>query len=188
MKKEKNKKASNELVIEEPVLQEVSIAALYKECEDYNSPKAVSKRKSKRFWTIFGDVITFIILFILCYGVVVVNLTKQKGEVPFIAGYALEYVQTGSMEPTLPTGSVILAKEVNNLTIISQGDIITFKEGYDRSGEVPETRVNVTHRVYEISDVNGVTWYTTKGDNNNAPDQYQILFEDIVSTFVRRIA
>jgi|GEM_PF-589732 signal peptidase I, archaeal type len=164
------------------------IGVLYRECDEYNSSNAVKKRKRTKFWKVFGDIIFGIVLVVLCYGIVVVNLTKQNGNVPFIAGYSLEYIQTGSMEPTLPTGSVILCKEKTDSTIVSVGDIITFKEGYDREGDVPTTRASVTHRVYGISnDDTGLIWYTTKGDNNNAPDQYKILFEDIVATFVRRL-
>lgn len=164
------------------------IGLLYKECDEYNSPAAIKKRNSNHFWKVFGDIVFTIIMGVLCYAIVMVNLTKQNGQIPFIAGYSLEYVETGSMEPTLPTGCVILAKQKDNNTVVNVGDIITFYEGYDRSTEAPSNRVRVTHRLYAetIAD-DGTIWYTTKGDNNNAPDQYQILYEDIIATFVRRL-
>jgi len=185
MNNKKNKMTKN------MVAQSSSVASmdlLYKECADYNTPKAISKRKEKRILNIVGDIVFGIVLVALCYGIIIVNLTKQKGNVPFIAGYSLEYIETGSMEPTLPIGSVILAKQKTDDTIINIGDIITFYEGYDREKDVPNNRVIVTHRLYSaIIDDNGTLWYTTKGDNNNAPDMYPILFDDVIATFVRRL-
>lgn len=163
------------------------MAALYNECDDYNSNEAKKKRKTRKAWSLVGDVFFSIILCLLCYGTILVNLAKQKGQIPFLFGYSIEYVETGSMEPTLPTGAVILAREVNDSTLITEGDIITFYEGFDRDKEEPISRTVVTHRVYDISSNNGQVWYTTKGDNNNSPDQYKILFEDIIATFVRRL-
>lgn len=196
LKEKKSKKSSNDKAVKNiPVVEEIlsttsEVAALYKECEEYNSPKEVKRRKMKTAGNVIGNIFFLFIMAILCYGIIITNLAKVNGKVPFVLGYSIQYVETGSMEPTLPTGCLILCEEINESTVISNDEIITFYEGYDRSGEKPQNsdRKVVTHRVYSIAtDENGVIWYTTKGDNNNAPDRYPILFSDVISTFVRRI-
>ena len=59
-------------------------------------------------------------------------------------GYSLFRVVTGSMEPTIPTGSLILMKHVD-MNVIELGDIICFK--------AQDTAIfgkMMTHRVMEI--------------------------------------
>jgi signal peptidase len=79
-------------------------------------------------------------------------------------------VLSGSMEPTLGTGSVVLIKPMENYKI---GDIVTF-------GPYSKTKPPTTHRIYEVKIVEGQTFYVTKGDANNASDQREIRKSDIL--------
>ncbi len=76
-------------------------------------------------------------------------------------GFETHPVLSGSMEPALPSGSVIVthAVPVREITV---GDTITFKSG--------ETLV--THRVVGIVHKEGdpTPWFVTKGDANSEPD------------------
>jgi signal peptidase len=70
-------------------------------------------------------------------------------------------VTTGSMEPSIPVGSLVVTRESGNYT---EGDVITFKEKI--MGE--ET---FTHRVLEVrEDERGNKLYRTKGDANESAD------------------
>ena len=71
-------------------------------------------------------------------------------------------VRSGSMEPAIQTGSVVVTHVVPPATL-KQGDIITFQSD-------TAAGVNVTHRIVGISQLNGKLRISTKGDANGAVD------------------
>lgn len=77
-----------------------------------------------------------------------------------IFGYSVYRVSSGSMEPELSVGDVILSKK-NNAKTLEIGDIITYNgiEG-SYAGKV------ITHRIENIEEINGALYFTTKGDAN----------------------
>ncbi|GAB3119669.1 signal peptidase I [Glaciibacter psychrotolerans] len=80
----------------------------------------------------------------------------------FFFNISLIMFKTGSMSPTIPTGSVSIVHEIPAAEI-SVGDVVTV----DRSGELP-----VTHRVTSASAVaaDGSRSITLKGDANELED------------------
>lgn len=121
----------------------------------------VKKVNKKRALKITGNVIFALLVIILIFSLVWIQIAKEKDQTPLIFGYGLCYVETGSMEPTLPVGSIILVKSVKDTESLEVGDIVTF---YDINGR------RVTHRVKEVVQQNGEIVYITKGDNNNVED------------------
>jgi signal peptidase len=85
---------------------------------------------------------------------------------PKFLPYQALVVRSGSMSPTIRTGSIVFYKKVN-ASKVKVGDIIVF----DKPGQANE---KVTHRVFKIS--NGATgrYFTTKGDANGAPDAWRV--------------
>ncbi len=81
--------------------------------------------------------------------------------------------KTGSMEPTIPTGSLAVVHRIP-ASEIRVGDIVTV----DRAGELP-----VTHRVTSISDAGAgspeVRSITLRGDANPTEDAAPYLVEDV---------
>lgn len=73
-------------------------------------------------------------------------------------------VLSGSMEPTIKTGSLILTTATDT-SYLQKGDIITFQK--DENRDIP-----VTHRVEEVKD-NGS--FITKGDANDTIDNIEVL-------------
>lgn len=85
---------------------------------------------------------------------------------PRLFSYQALVVRSGSMSPTIPTGSIVFYRPVQ-ASQVKIGDVIVFSEP-----GVPNTKV--THRVYSVgSDANGKYWQT-KGDANGAPDDWQV--------------
>jgi signal peptidase len=72
-------------------------------------------------------------------------------------------VVSGSMEPGIPTGSVILSQKVD-VEQIAVGDVVTVPK---RTGSAL-----VTHRVVEIADAPGGRELTLRGDANETDDPY----------------
>ncbi len=82
-----------------------------------------------------------------------------------LAGNSLFRVVTGSMEPTMPVGTLLLCRQTP-IEQIQQGDIVCYQATDEaRAGKI------ITHRVVEVCiDANGEVLLKTKGDANVAAD------------------
>lgn len=86
---------------------------------------------------------------------------------PLLFPYKALTVLSGSMEPTIPVGAVVIDTQVNAADV-RRGDIITFARP-DRPNEY------VTHRVYAVeAGPGGRKEWVTKGDANPVPDAWRI--------------
>ena len=94
---------------------------------------------------------------------VIVTLAVVAFVLPAAAGGTARSVQTGSMAPALPVGSLIIDRPVDPAAL-HVGDIATYREHAD--GRIRY----VTHRVVGVA---GPLWalrFTFRGDDNNTPD------------------
>ncbi len=81
--------------------------------------------------------------------------------------YSPLVVLTGSMEPSLYPGDIVVIKESDSYSV---GDVITYKvENY-----------YVTHRIIDVYEINGSKSYKTKGDNNNIEDEYSVSTKQVI--------
>jgi len=88
-----------------------------------------------------------------------------------VFGYQVKIVQSGSMEPAIDTGSIILIAPASSYDI---GDVVTF-------GEDTATKIPTTHRIVDINTSPlGRSLYTTKGDANEEHDPTPIRLSDII--------
>lgn len=83
--------------------------------------------------------------------------------IPRIAGATPYVVLTGSMEPTLPPGTLVVAKSVKSGDV-GIGDVVTYQLK-------PGEPTVVTHRVVAMGYFHGEPIFQTKGDANNVVDQ-----------------
>jgi len=79
-------------------------------------------------------------------------------------------VISGSMRPTLDVGDVVIIAEVSSDTI-KPGDIIQFREAQG---------ITTVHRVVEIQEVGGKTFFITQGDANREPDAKPVIPANVV--------
>ena len=88
--------------------------------------------------------------------------SKIQGNPPTIFGYQTYFIKTGSMQPELSPGDVIISKKYDGgeLNAGDNGDVVTFYEKNDK------TQMSITHRVIEINGDEIIT----KGDANNKAD------------------
>lgn len=88
--------------------------------------------------------------------------------VPRLAGATPYVIETGSMDPTLPPGTLVVVRPVP-VGDIGPGDIVTYQIASGSS-------TVVTHRVIEQGvDLTGEPRWRTQGDANNAPDDNWVL-------------
>lgn len=90
---------------------------------------------------------------------------------PTLLGFERYVIVSGSMEPTIPVGSVVY-DEVVPLDQLEVGDIITFVPPPEFDIDDP-----VTHRVVEISDMDGQLVFRTKGDANEDVDPWRMVLD-----------
>ncbi len=88
---------------------------------------------------------------------------------PIPGGIRTLVVMSGSMEPTIKTGSVIVIKPAANY---KTGDIITF-------GAISKTSMPTTHRIVDTKVASGQQVFFTKGDANDDEDAKQTPLSDI---------
>lgn len=122
--------------------------------------------------TIFKTIYYIIFAFIILIAVLlIVSVLPITGNIKFLT------VLSGSMEPTIKTGSIILVKPVSDYKI---GDIITF-------GPNTKTQPPVTHRIADIKVVGGQSVYITKGDANNSADTREIQKSDVIGKVMIKV-
>jgi len=111
-----------------------------------------------------------IIYYIFIAFIVLVAVLLIISAFPIAGNYQVMIVQSGSMEPAIKVGSIVIVKPAEDYQI---GDVITF-------GPYSKTKSPTTHRIFDIKVVNGQPRYITKGDANNAPDQREVSKRDIL--------
>lgn len=113
------------------------------------------------------NVLSIAIILLALFILASVVMTRS-GDVPQVGGYSVLRVLTGSMEPDIPTDSVILVRIADG-DQVQVGDVISF---YSAD---PAIRGSVnTHRVIGIEAENGTRIFRTQGDANLVPDQYPV--------------
>lgn len=123
------------------------------------------------------NVVSVLIIVISIGALLTVVLTKP-GQAPNFFGYSFFRVMTGSMEPAIPTNSLIVVKRTP-AEELSEGDVITFySQDPSLMGE-PNT-----HRIVRFEEQQGKRLIYTKGDANNMADIYPTKEEDLIGKVV----
>lgn len=112
------------------------------------------KKASKIIGYILNILIVLVIIVIILAIYYFVQIKVLNKPYANIIGYTFFEVATGSMEPTIHVGDVIIVKITND---IEENDIIVCKENNSF----------ITHRLLEIQDNKLIT----KGDANNTEDE-----------------
>ena len=142
------------------------------------------KRKTEdamRVFRIVKNIIFISMMVLLVFAISATMIAKITGGTPKIFGHSLYRVSTGSMEPTLKVGDIILVKECEDWDLL-EGDIITFN---GKKGSL-EGKI-VTHRIVKAPYKEGEEKFlVTKGDANSISDD-PISVGDVVGKMVSKI-
>ena len=109
-------------------------------------------------WLVIAVVILLIAM-LICNGALIWQAVTVREKTPSLFGWKAYVILSGSMEPQLQVGDLVIVKETENVQV---GDIISYRQGNSV----------VTHRVCQINE----TGYITKGDANNAYDPQSVPF------------
>ena len=125
-----------------------------------------------------------VIVYIFVALLIIINGTilgmKMLGKQPSILGYHIYYIASGSMEPTIKTGQVIVGKETD-IEDLEVDDIVTF---YGTKGSL--NGKIITHRIKKIYEEDGQIYLITKGDAVNDEDE-AFLATDVISVMKFKI-
>lgn len=119
--------------------------------------------KASRMKKVISNTIFIIVILFMSFVAIFSSNSNNYKSIRKIWGYAVCNVLTGSMEPTIKQGSIILIKETDD---IENGDIITIK--------TEDTESIVTHRVVKINGEGKDLYFTTRGDANNTDDSFKV--------------
>ena len=134
--------------------------------------KVIGEKNSSRIRSVLNtlriikNIICWFLIVFLAFAVITFVVTKIKGETPTVFGYSINRVVSGSMEPAIEIGDVIINKAVTDITDLKVGDIITFQ------GDSRFDNNKVTHRIIvaPYDDGTGNIVLVTKGDANKIDD------------------
>jgi len=108
--------------------------------------------------------------YIFLIGLVCIAILLAASVFPIPGNIKVMIVQSGSMQPAIKMGSVVVAKPADEYKI---GDVITF-------GLATKNKSSFTHRIYDIKVVAGEPRYITKGDANKTSDKREIRSGEII--------
>ena len=107
--------------------------------------------------------------------VIVVGVIIAVALLSLATGLRLCTVQSGSMEPTIPTYSVCLVTTRVSYDDLSVGDIVVYTRASD--GE------QIVHRVVDITDTGAIT----RGDANRNDDGVSVTADNLYARYIAHI-
>lgn len=140
--------------------------------EEQNNQKTVSGKVLTGIG--YGVCVILAMIFIINVTMIVKSYIYPD-KVPDFMGYKPFIVLSGSMEPEIMAGDLIVTKEIapENVKV---GDVISFRVEED---------IVVSHRVTEIHTEGGLS-FLTKGDANTGMDATEVLPENIEGVYIWR--
>ncbi len=126
---------------------------------------------------LFGIVVV-ILLSILAINIhITIQAKNNENVVPSVFGYRPFFVLSGSMEKEIHKGDLIITKIIEPSTL-KINDVIAFRD---------EENTVTTHRIIDMIERDGNTYFVTKGDNNNTQDQNLVEYKDVEGIYVGRV-
>ena len=142
--------------------------------------KLKGTKKHSKLLPILGGTLFTIVVLLLVGILITVNIAKRQGKTPDLFGYRLFMVETGSMEPGVPVGSILLVGPTDVPSNLSVDSIVSF---------TTQSGTTVTHRIIGVLKTDdGNIAYRTKGDNPlNSPDPELLTPDRVIGIFILKI-
>lgn len=100
------------------------------------------------------------VYYIFVVGILLLALLLLTTLVPVPGNLKVKVVKSGSMEPYIKTGGIVVIKPSGTYKV---GDVVTF-------GEDTKTQIPTTHRIISIEGEGALQEFVTKGDANDTED------------------
>lgn len=122
-------------------------------------------------------------MLLVLIGVLLINSLLsifKSGYYPTFGKYRLFSVVSDSMEPTIPTGNMIVDRVPTHVNEIDVGTVITFET------EINGKTVVLTHRVVAVDTSGDFPLYTTRGDGEAVDDPFRTPYGKVIGIFTGR--
>lgn len=130
----------------------------------------------KKIGNAIMDILFFIVI-IFAIIMIMLSVNSDNNGVATLFGYIPFSIQSGSMEPTIMKGDLIVVKQVEDNSKLEKDDIISFFALEEK------TKIIKTHRIIEVKHNGAMTSYVTKGDNNPVEDEIEVAPGDIIGKY-----
>lgn len=147
--------------------------------------------KSKRNKTIFSAIKTtlFILFMLIIIPIFLFSLvTRIAGDKP-IFGKTFMVVASGSMSAKNKANDYLVANDLNDqfqkydIIILDKVESAGDLKQYDVISFRNDEGINIIHRIVSISGSGDGVRFTTRGDANNASDEYNPSFSDVIGVY-----
>jgi len=144
--------------------------------------------KKKKTLKIIGNVVFWLVLVTILVYSVITLFSEKDNNMTSVLGISALTVQSDSMSPTFDEGDLVFVKtsfEITDLVQKFENDetvVITYR--VVRTTENGTLIYYNTHTVVNVTEVGGIYWFYTKGDNPElAPDSSPVLGSEIVGVW-----
>lgn len=110
-------------------------------------------------------------------GIAVVVMAAYVGLMSGIFKYHLLAVGSGSMEPNISRGDMVLVEKSDKYDEIEEGEVLVYRHA----------NVVMIHRVVERSEYDGTYYFRTKGDANDSKDAWSVEQKDVIGVAKSKI-
>ncbi|EGC01801.1 signal peptidase I [Ruminococcus albus] len=123
---------------------------------------------------VIANVLVWIVLILALLITIIVFSSGRNNGVANLLGYIPMTVESDSMKPTFAKDDLIMCKEIDDVYSLQKGDVITFWTIIDGQ------KVKNTHRIVDITEIDGSRSFVTRGDNNQIDDTIPVLPGDVI--------
>jgi len=123
---------------------------------------------------VIANVLVWIVLILALLITIIVFSSGRNNGVANLLGYIQMTVESDSMKPTFAKDDLIMCKEIDDVYSLQKGDVITFWTIIDGQ------KVKNTHRIVDITEIDGSRSFVTRGDNNQIDDTIPVLPGDVI--------
>lgn len=121
-----------------------------------------------KYLKIIKNIVYYLAIILL----VLISLATASTVLDIPKGVKFLMVQSGSMEPAIKVGSVVIIGKSDEY---KEGDIVTYLIG--ENTDLRNAANIITHRIVKISEEEGIV---TKGDANDTPDSIKVTKDQII--------
>lgn len=146
-------------------------------------------KKKRKFWSIIKS-IGFYALMIVIIPIFLVSLVnKIQGNTTMIGNHTIMVVATGSMSEKHEENDYLITNGLNNqfdaydIIVLDKVNTPSELALYDVIAFKNDEGINVIHRIKAIYEEDGVVKFETRGDANDASDDYHPSFEDVIGRY-----
>lgn len=122
---------------------------------------------------VFSIVFALLIVLLFIFTALAADRVIAKSNIPSVFGFSPLTVLTGSMEPEIYPGDMVVIHRQSDYAV---GDTITYV--------VEDGKSSVTHKIIRSYVESGTTYYITQGINNNTEDEFPVAKSQVAGKVV----